>query len=226
MTVPYRNATLDLLSPLTRDDPMARTLEFVFQGQSFTGAIDKVDRASLYGSVDVETRDRAGLKCAIATLAGDGRTLVPSGGTALAYFNPDGRWLERGDLVPVDRNGNRVNSVPSSFDAPIELDMQVSAERFLDHSIRSAYAVDAVAAVPGPLAAKLDSGAIFKLDFSYRGGISTDPAFLMKGADGTLWMLVGDENDFNCVALAQSAGLSTADEPDEAESDDLDFEMM
>ena len=205
---------------------MARALEFVFKGQSFKGAIDMVDRGALYGSVDVETRDRAGLKFHVATLASDGRTLIQSGGTASGYLSSGGRWLERGDLVPVDARGNRVNAVGSSFDAPIELEMRSTADRFLDHSIRLAYAVDALDPVPPSLASELDGGAIFKFDFSYRGGLSADPAFLLKGADGTLWMLVGNEHNLNFVGLAQAAGLADDDDTADADADDLDFEMM
>ena len=67
---------------------MARALEFVFKGESFKGALLKVDREALYGSVDVETRDRDGLKCSVVALASDGRTLIQSGGTAIAQFRP------------------------------------------------------------------------------------------------------------------------------------------
>ena len=204
---------------------MARALEFVFKGSRFKGTIEKVDRAALYGSVDVETRDRNGLRCQVATLASDGRTLIQSGGTAIAYFSPKGEWLERSSLSAVDERGARVNSVPSSFDVPIELEMRTTPDRFLDHSIRLTYAVDALDPVPEALKTELDGGAIFKFDFSYRGGANADPAFLLKGADGTLWMLAGTENNFNFVAFTQAAGLADAEEVDGA-SDDLDFEMM
>ena len=183
---------------------MARALEFIHKGTSFKGTIDKVDRSALYGSVDVETRDREGRRCLVATLANDGRTLIQSGGTALAYFSSHGEWLERSQLVAVDERGARVNSVASSFDAPIELEMQVGAERFLDHSIRLSYAVDAVDPMPAELAKTLDAGTIFKFDFSYRGGATSDPAFLLKGTDGTLWMMVGNENNLNFVGLPQA----------------------
>ena len=69
-------------------------------------------------------------------------------------------------------------------------------------------------------------GAIFKFAFSYRGGSNADPAFLLKGADGTVWMMVGNENNLNFVGLAQTAGLASADEVADSESDDLDFDMM
>ena len=86
---------------------MARTVEFLRDDQSFKCAIDKVDRSKLYGSVEVETRDTCGLKCQLATLASDGRTLIQSGGIAFGYLGRDGEWLQRSELTAVDARGNR-----------------------------------------------------------------------------------------------------------------------
>jgi hypothetical protein len=204
---------------------MARTIELAFAGATAKCAIDKVDRTSLYGSVTTETHDVDGKACRLATLAGDGKTLIPSGDTALAYMTDDGRWMERNMLVPVDAAGNRVNSVASSFTHPLELEVTATPTRFLDHSIRSAYMLSPEATLPEKLDAALRDGAIFKTDFSYRGGISADPAFVMKSADGTLWLLVGDENDVSFVGFNQTAGLAAEDAEDPAD-DDLDFDMM
>lgn len=205
---------------------MARTLEFTYEGKSFGCAIDKVDRSKLYGSVDVETHDKSGSKCQLATLASDGRTLIPSGGTAFGYFTYNGNWLERSELVPTDVHGHRMNAVASSFNHPIELEMRASAERFLDHSIRSAYALDIADGMPPRLQAELEKGTIFKIDFSYRGGVGADPAFIMRGGDGTIWLLVGIENDFDFIGFAQAAPAAAEDEDDNAGADDLDFEML
>ena len=205
---------------------MARALEFRMDGQTWTVALEKVDRTALYGTIDVETRDKSGARCDVATLAADGRTLIPVGGTALGYVSPTGEWLERSELVAVDVRGTKVNTVSSSFDTPIELDTKTTGDRFLDHSIRSAYLLDTTEQPPVNLQAALDAGTIFKFDFSYRGGSNSDPAFLMKGADEALWMLVGDDNNINFVGLAEVAAPA-ADEPaGDADSDDLSFDMM
>lgn len=203
---------------------MARALEFIYEGKSFSCTIDKVDRSKLYGSVDIETRDKSGYRCQLATLASDGHTLIPSGGTGFGYFTQNGEWMDRSELVPVDASGNRLNAVGSSFNHPIDLEMRVSAERFLDHSIRSAYALEAEA-LPSLLQKELETGAIFKIDFSYRGGVGVDPAFFMRGADGTMWLLVGIENDVNFVSFTQTAA-ATPDVTEEDDTDDLDFEML
>lgn len=205
---------------------MARTLEFRFEGQAFKCAIDKVDRSSLYGSIDVETRDPEGLRCEVATLASDGRTLIPIGGTAFAYMSKDGRWIERGDLTPVDKAGRKLNPVGSSFETGLDLEMRVTPERFLDHSIRLSYVLDVVeGAVPAALAKELDGGTVFKTDFSYRGGISADPAFMLKGTDGALWLLVGEDGNINYLSFAEVSAPDDA-EPDAAKGDELDFDMM
>jgi hypothetical protein len=204
---------------------MARALEFRLNGQSWKAAIEKVDRTALYGTVDVITRDKSGARCEVATLAADGRTLIQTGGTALGYVSPAGQWLERSELVAVDVRGTKVNTVASSFETPIDLDNRTTVERFLDHSIRSAYLLDKAEAVPSSLQAALDQGVIFKFDFSFRGGSNSDPAFLMKGADDALWMLVGDDNNINFVGLAQAATPAEDDAAD-ADSDDLSFDMM
>lgn len=207
---------------------MARTLELQFEGQAFRCAIEKVDREALYGRVDIETHDRGGSRCAIATLAADGRTLVTSGGTGLGYMSQDGRWVERKDLVAVDAGGNRLNTVASSFDHPLELETRSTPERFLDHSIKSAYLLEPQEGdrMPQKLTGELDDGAIFKVDFSYRGGASADPAFVIKGADGAVWLLVGTENNVEFLGFAASAALAADDDDEPAVGDDLDFEMM
>ncbi|MBX9926150.1 MAG: hypothetical protein K2Y05_07310 [Hyphomicrobiaceae bacterium] len=205
---------------------MARMLEFQFKGRSFKCGVDKVDREALYGRVDIETHDRDGSRCEIATLAADGRTLVTSGGTAMGYMTGDGLWIERNELTPVDIGGNRLNTLPSSFDHPHELEMRASAERFLDHSIRSAYLLAPDEhGIPETFTAELDGGAIFKFDFSWRGGVSADPAFILKGADGAVWMLVGAENAIDFVGFMDAKALD-AEAEDAPADDDLDFEMM
>jgi hypothetical protein len=104
--------------------------------------------------------------------------------------------------------------------------MTATPVRFLDHSIRLAYALDPVeAGWPQVLVEALDKGTIFKTDFSYRGGVSADPAFVMRGGDGTVWLLVGDENRVDFVGLSQPAGLTTEDDEAPAD-DDIDFDMM
>ena len=72
---------------------MPRALKFKYGDSEFECELNKIDRRKLYGSVDVETRDIDGNRCGLATLANDGKTLIPYGGTALGYISSDGCLL-------------------------------------------------------------------------------------------------------------------------------------
>ncbi len=207
---------------------MARSLTFTFGKSSFDCTIHKVDRNKLYGSRSIETLDMDGNKCALATLLDDGKTLVPYGGTASGYINPDGEWVCRADITPVDFDGEKLEAVPSSFKAGMPLDEQVSAEEFLDHSIRLSYALQSDD-MDKAFVKAIEKGAIFKTSFSYRGGVDPDTAFVMQGDDKTIWLLIGAENRVSYSKLEQAAVIeSTAEKDEGAETsgDELDFGML
>ncbi len=207
---------------------MARTLTFTFGKKSFDCTINKVDRTKLYGSRTIETLDMDGNKCLLATLLDDGKTLVPSGGTASGYLNPEGEWVPRKKITAVDFDGNKLAIVPSSFDAGMPLKEKVSAEEFLDHSIRLTYALQSDNMDKAFLKA-VKKGAIFKTFFSYRGGIDPDPAFVMQGEDETIWLLIGKENRVAYSKLEQAAVILATDQDDEGaetSGDELDFGML
>lgn len=211
---------------------MARTLTFTYgKGKSkasFDCAIHKVDRTKLYGSRSIETLDMDGNKCDLATLLDDGKTLVPYGGTASGYMNHDGEWVCRADITPVDFEGNKLEKVPSSFEAGMPLEKKVSAEEFLDHSIRLTYALKSDDMDKAFLKAIKD-GAIFKTSFSYRGGVDPDTAFVMQGDDETIWLLIGAENRISYSKLEQAAVIAATDQQDEGaetSGDELDFGML
>jgi len=208
---------------------MARKLEFIFGNEAFTAEINKVDRTKIYGRVLTETYDAHEKPCTLATLARDGRTIIPMGGTASGYVNPEGIWIERDSLVPINRDGEEIAEVPSSFSAPTKLTEEVSIEEFLDHPIRLSYHLS-VDTISEPLAKKLQDGIIFKFPFSYRGGVYHDPAFLMTDLDGELWMMIGHTSDIAfvgyeqaaiCAARAQELG-----EDDSGDRDSFDFDML
>jgi len=207
---------------------MARTLTFTFGKKSFDCTINKVDRTKLYGSRTIETLDMDGNKCLLATLLDDGKTLVPSGGTASDYLNPEGEWVSRKKITAVDLDGNKLAIVPSSFDAGMPLKEKVTADEFLDHSIRLTYALQSDNMDKAFLNA-VKGGAIFKTYFSYRGGIDPDPAFVMQGEDETIWLLIGKENRVEYSKLEQAAVILVTDQDDEGaetSGDELDFGML
>ena len=153
---------------------------------------------------------------------------VPSGGIASGYLNPEGEWVARKEITAVDFDGNKLKKVPSSFDVGMPLDEQVTVEEFLDHSIRLTYALQSEEMGKAFLK-EIEEGAIFKMHFSYRGGVDPDPAFVMKGEDDTLWLLIGSRNEMSYSKLQQAAVITATEQDDEgAESsgDELDFGML
>ena len=207
---------------------MARTLTFTLGKKSFDCTIHKVDRNKLYGSRSIETLDMDGKECSLATLLDDGKTLVPYGGTASGYINPDGEWVDRDEITPVDFEGNKLEEVPSSFKAGMSLDEEVSAEEFLDHSIRLTYALKSDT-MDKTFVKNIEKGIIYKTFFSYRGGIDPDPSFVMQGEDKTIWLLIGSENRVAYSKLEQAAVIAATEQDDEGaetSGDELDFGML
>jgi hypothetical protein len=164
----------------------------------------------------------------VATLAGDGKTLIPRGGTALGYVNPTGDWVNRDQLQPVNLAGEPVEQVASSFDAPIVLDALVNAEEFLDHSTRLTYRLDSADGFPEAWLDTLRSGATYHFGFSYRGGVGHDPAFVFADEEDNIWLLITDANEVQFVGLEQAALCAGERIIDEIEDDEqsLDFGML
>lgn len=208
---------------------MPRSLEFEFKGTSFAAELLKVDRTKLYGEVDVESFDPDDQPCKLATLARDGRTIIPFGGTASAYLNEDGDWIERDALVPVTPDGKKLPEVPSTFDHASLLDNQVSIEAYLDHAIRLSYLLKPAGELPDTLQKSLAEGAIFQIPFSYRGGVSADPAFVLTGEKDTLWLMIGEPSDVAFVGFEQAAICAASANAEQTEDDDGDvfnFDML
>lgn len=208
---------------------MPRSLDFEHAGRSFSAELLKVDRTKLYGEVDVETFDMDDQPCALATLARDGRTIIPYGGTASAYLNEDGLWVERDTLVPVSPDGKKLPEVPSTFDHTSLLDNEVTPETYLNHAIRLSYLLKPDEALPDELQKALNGGAIFQIPFSYRGGVSADPAFVLSGEKDTLWLMIAEPSDIDFVGFEQAAICKATANTEQTEDDDdnvFDFDML
>lgn len=205
-------------------------LQLQYHGASIACDLSKVDRSKLYGYIDTEVLDEQQRPCRLATLASDGRTLLPSGGVALAYISPNGLWREKSDLKAVDLEGKDIQPVISTFKAPITLDQTATAEDLLDHNIRMSYLLTPegeAAEFPPALLAALAEGKMFTFPFSYRGGLTADTAFLLQGQDGSIWMLAGKKTNIQLVSFEQQAALADeADTEEDDESEEIDFGMM
>lgn len=205
---------------------MAKPLVFKLDGAEVAFDMQKVDRAKLYGYKDVEMLDEHGDKCEMATLAEDGHTIIGRGGTGIGYLSADGMWCDKSELQPVDLSGVPIEPVTSSFAAPIELGQPASADDYLQHSIRSVYAMETEALDSG-LIESLKGGAIYKFSYSYRGGLEADIAFLLCNDAGDIFMAVGSGTAIEFIGLQQvAATVAEETEEDESEGDDMDFSMI
>ena len=94
------------------------------------------------------------------------------------------------------------------------------------HNIRLIYQLEPNE-VPDSLIEKLKSGAIYKFDYSYRGGIEPDAGFLLVNDDQEIFFLVGDDTSLQFIGLQQSAATTTAEPDEEPDSGGLmDFGMI
>ena len=121
---------------------MAKPLVFDFGGKEIALSMSKVDRSKLYGFKELDVLDEEGRKCELATLAGDGHTVVGKGGTGIGYLSVDGAWCEKSSLRPVDVEGNDINPVGSSFSAPVKLTEKVTPDEYLSHDVRAVYVME------------------------------------------------------------------------------------
>jgi hypothetical protein len=203
---------------------MAKPLVFRFNGTEVPFALEKVERSDLYGYIDTEVLDESGHRCQLATLAGDGRTIIGKGGTATALLSADGRWMERSELQPVDPLGTVLQPVPSSYAAPVSLEEFATIEDLLSHNIKSVYRVSPEGTDPGVLD-ELKKGTIFTFRYSFRGGVDADAGFLLASFEGIPFLLTGEPAKLEFVGFEESAAPSEqAEEP--AEDDSMDFGMM
>ena len=202
-------------------------LKLEFEGEPVNCGINKVDRSKLYGYKKTEILDDQDRPCSTATLASDGKTLIPSGGVALAYISPTGAWREKSELQAVDMNGEPIEGVTSTFKETVDITEECTPEHFLDHSIRMVYKLSPEEdhQFPGSLLAALKEGKIYTFPFSYRGGLTADTAFIMEGEDKTIWMLIGKKTDINFLSYEQAKGVAEPEEQED-EDEDLDFNMF
>jgi hypothetical protein len=164
--------------------------------------------------------------CELATLADDGCTLIGRGGTGSGYGSATGLWCDKKSLKPIDLEGQEIQPVPSSFDAPIPLSVVEDVDTYLNHNLRSVYLMSSVEE-SDPLVDELRKGTIFTFPFSYRGGLEADTGFLLMGQDGNIFFVMGSEAKLQFVGLAQSQGLNEEEESPTEDSDDLmDFGMI
>src|SRR5687767_2230705 len=205
---------------------MPRELVLSLDGREFPVSLVKIDRDKLYGSVEIEAFDEKGREASLRVLAADGRTLIDKGGTALATVNEKGNSVDRPSLKAVDEDGDMIEPVPSSFNAPNVLD-RATSDDYLAQMVKSVYLLRPP--VEGGdiryLLDHLDGEQIFTFPFSWRGGLDYDKAFVL-GADNEAFMVVGKQTEFKFLKLNQAVTLLDSVEEEEISADDLDFDLI
>jgi hypothetical protein len=180
----------------------------------------KLERKKIYGWTDIVATDRSGNVCGSAYLSPDDALVIPSGGLKQAVVNEEGRWIEKSELVAYDEEGSKVlPTMPSSFDAPIDLNKRATVEEFLDNDWESVYQL-----VNDDLTEAIGDK-IYKFDFSYRGGTNHNDGYLIN-TPGGLFLFAGDKQEFPLVSLAEETTIDDTEEPVEEEIDELDFSMF
>lgn len=202
---------------------MAKPLIFQWGDRHLPFNMNKVDRSKLYGYKEVEVQDDQDRRCELATLAEDGRTVVGRGGTAFGQFSPDGTWRDKTELRPVDIDGQEIQTVPSSFSAPVKLFDTATFDEYLRHNIRLVYQLSTDEDL-ADLIAELSRGTVFRFPYSYRGGLEADAGFLLQGEDGNVYLAVGSPTKVEFIGLQQVA--VTDDDAQLDETDLMDFDMI
>ncbi len=203
---------------------MARALVLSLDGQEFPVQMQKIDREKLYGNIEIEAFDEEGNTAFLQILDSDGKTLIDTGGTALATLDEKGNSIDRKNLIPINTDGEEIKPVPSSFSAPNIL-YKATADEYLSHTVKSVYILTPPEGSNLDLLDEVLSGdAIYKFDFSYRGGLDYDTAFLI-GNDSTVFMIVGANTTLQFVKLNQPSVLEPVEEQ-EISGEEIEFDLF
>ncbi|HBE71226.1 MAG TPA: hypothetical protein DDW52_24025 [Planctomycetaceae bacterium] len=211
---------------------MPRALKFQLGEDEIALEMNKVDRSRLYGSKEQLVLDEDENPCDLATLADDGRTLIGKGGTALGWLDADGRWCDKSELTPINVDGDEVEPVKSSFGETIRLFETIEVEEYLNHNVRLLYELrpsdpsqeDSV--VLQQLKSELAKGTIFQFEYSFRGGLQADAAFLLANEDNCVMMAVGTRANVAMIGLAAPVTPEADVSTDSSDNDSFDFEMI
>jgi hypothetical protein len=203
---------------------MARALILSLDGHEFPVQMQKVDRERLYGDVEIEAFDENGDEASLKILDADGKTLIDTGGTALATLDEDGNSVDRKKLIPITSDGEEVEPVPSSFGAPNVIH-SATIDEYLSHVVKSVYILEPPEDSDLDLLENVLSGnKIYKFDFSYRGGLEYDTAFLI-GSGKTVFLIIGVNTTMQFVKLNQASILDSVEE-EQISGDDIDFDLL
>jgi len=203
---------------------MPRPLVLSLDGREFDCRIVKFDREKLYGKVEIEAYDEKGNPAQLLVLAPDGKTLIDKGGTALATVDENGDSISRADLAAVDEDGQKIETVPSSFNQ-VNVLKQATVEDYLSQLVKSVYLIEPAEKEDRKyLQDHVSAGLIYNFDFSYRGGTEYDNAFVL-GNKTDAFMIVGKPAELEFVKLNQAIDLDSTEE-EEVSTGEISFEDL
>ena len=201
---------------------MASTINVTLGKDEAVFKFNPVDRNALYGKRRRIALDDTGAACSRASLLDDGSLLLRSGMTGQGYFLPDGSWVPQAELEGIQPDGSPAELVPSTLGVAQPLS-EASAQDLLDLRVTNTYALTPES-LPKSIEKKLSAGAIYSFSFNYRADYRAETAMLF-GNDTGYWALIGVPTNPSW----QELGVVTAfaeDLSEEADDDDLDFEMF
>jgi len=201
---------------------MAKPILLRHEGSLSSLESTRLERRKLYGYRKRTALDPSGQPCTRAALTEDGALLIRAGMTAQGYFDEGGGWIPTKDLVGLDANGAALPLVPASLGEERALEGPIAPTELLDQAISAVYVLTPLELAPA-LAESLRAGAIYRFAFNPRADFREDFAYLVSNPDGALFALAGQAVLPEWLTLAQvSATLGD----DDADEDDLDFEMF
>ncbi len=203
---------------------MARALVLSLDGEEFPVHMQKIDREKLYGNIEIEAFDEEGKQASLQILDVDGKTLIDTGGTSLAVLDEEGNSVDRKKLIPITSEGEEVEPVPSSFSKP-NLLSEATIDEYLAHTVKTVYLLTPPEGSNLDLLKDVLSGeAIYKFDFSYRGGLEYDTAYLV-GNEKNVFMIVGVNTTLQFVKLNQPSVLEPVEEQ-EISGEEIEFDLF
>lgn len=206
------------------DRRMPKPLVFQLGESEVRLVMTKIDRTKLYGYKELKVLNDDEEVCQLATLAGDGCTMIGKGGTGLGWLDADGCWRDKTELTPVDQEGQQIEPVESSFKAAVKLFDTVTVDEYLEYNIRLMYSMEVTNDAEDFLQ-EIQRGTIFRFPYSYRGGLEPDTGFLLANEDGELMFVVGSPTKVDFIGMAAPAG-SVDTEDEESSGDMMDFDMI
>lgn len=154
---------------------MSKELTLSINGHLVPISIDKIDRSDLYGQTLCAMIDGAE-QCSRVQVLIDGTILGPK--STKSTLSIDGLWIEEQDTKRYTPEGREMVKQESSFkSAPACMASNIT--ELLDYCIKSVYLADGF------------TGEDQRLEFNYTLGYHK-PAFLLEGADGNGYMLIGE----------------------------------